>query len=472
MNTDKLKLAAVVFVLALCVYAAKRWGDWYEANYEYPLASVIYTGNADEVERLLGMGANIEGPGDGEPTPIHLAAKHGQTEIAEFLLAKGARLDVRDKDGDSPLRTAARSGSAEFVELFLAHGADKNARNDSASTSLFSTSNGGHTRTVGALLDHDTVLDDGSSALHAAVQNEHTEIVALLLDWGFDPNVGEELGSTPLHLAASQGLYEMASLLLGHGARTGVPASLVGEVSTPIYLAASYFPSDDTSQKFIDLLLEHGAQMTVWEEVMMGKAAELRVRLEGDPKLAVTPDRWGLMPLRYAIRSGDSSVVETLVEFGANFSTPGRYGYTPLFMAASNGHVEIIETLIELGANLNAVGRNGRTPLIVAAEYGHTNVVRALLEHGANPFAVRPNGHGPLSVAATHHHLDTVRVLIEFGAVPTATSLGGYDVPQIIADIELQIERNGYGSNMPSNVTEILSELKRVEEAQGAKPSQ
>jgi ankyrin repeat protein len=237
MNTDKFKVAVIVFVLALCFYAARRGNDWYEANYEYPLATVISVGNTDEVERLVGMGANIEGPGDGEPTPIHLAAKHGQTKIAEFLLAKGARLDVRDEDGWSPL--------------------------------------------------------------HAAVQNEHTETVALLLDWGIDPNVADKSGWTPLHVAATQGLYDIVSLLLGHGARTGVPASLAGEVRTPIFRAASNFSNVDKSQKVIDLLLEHGAQMTIWEEVMMGKAAELRVRLEGDPKLAVTPDHWGSMPLRY-----------------------------------------------------------------------------------------------------------------------------------------------------------------------------
>jgi hypothetical protein len=390
MNTDKLKVASIVFVLALCFYAAWRGNDWYEANYEYPLATVIYVGNADEVERLVGMGANIERPGDGESTPIHLAAKHGQMEIAEFLLAEGARLDVRDEDGDSPLRTAARSGNAEFVELFLAHGADKNARNVSDSTPLVSAASRGHTRTVGALLDHDAAFDDESSALHAAVRNEHTETVALLLDWGFDPNVGEKLGHPPLHMAASQGLYNIVSLLLGHGARTGVPASLVGKVRTPIFQAARNFSNVENAQKVIDLLLEHGAQMTIWEEVMMGKAAELRVRLEGDPKLAVTPDDSGFMPLRFAILSGHSSVVETLVEFGADFSTPGLHGYTPLTLAASIGHVDIVEILIDVGADLNAADRYGRAPLIEAAEYGHTNVVRALLEHGADPFALRP----------------------------------------------------------------------------------
>ena len=43
------------------------------------------------------------------------------------------------------------------------------------------------------------------TALHAAAQNGHTDIVKLLLDAGADKDVVDKYGDTPLHVAAENG---------------------------------------------------------------------------------------------------------------------------------------------------------------------------------------------------------------------------------------------------------------------------
>ncbi|HTT22038.1 MAG TPA: ankyrin repeat domain-containing protein [Candidatus Sulfotelmatobacter sp.] len=69
-------------------------------------------------------------------------------------------------------------------------------------------------------------------ALAVASQYGHTEIVALLLDAGEDPNrfnpVGGHSHSTPLHQAAGNGHLEVVKLLVARGARTDVKDILFG----------------------------------------------------------------------------------------------------------------------------------------------------------------------------------------------------------------------------------------------------
>ena len=57
-----------------------------------------------------------------EPTPLHLAAWQGQTEIIRALLAAGANIETQDEDQRTPLHMAARNGHIEAIkELIGAH---------------------------------------------------------------------------------------------------------------------------------------------------------------------------------------------------------------------------------------------------------------------------------------------------------------------------------------------------------------
>ena len=55
--------------------------------------------------------------------------------------------------------------------------------------------------------------------LHRAAQEGNLAEAAKLLDRGFDPNVFDEIGKTPLHYAAAGEHADVVSLLLRRGAR-------------------------------------------------------------------------------------------------------------------------------------------------------------------------------------------------------------------------------------------------------------
>ena len=62
------------------------------------------------------------------------------------------------------------------------------------------------------------VHDQGTTALHEASRNGHTEITELLLKHGAIVDARSVRGRTPLHLASYRGFVEPVKVLLAHGA--------------------------------------------------------------------------------------------------------------------------------------------------------------------------------------------------------------------------------------------------------------
>jgi ankyrin repeat protein len=55
--------------------------------------------------------------------------------------------------------------------------------------------------------------------------------------------------------------------------------------------------------------------------------------------------------------------VKSLVEAGADINATTHRGATPLYVASQKGHVSIVEYLLEHGANVNSRFQNGFTPV-------------------------------------------------------------------------------------------------------------
>jgi ankyrin repeat protein len=77
------------------------------------------------------------------------------------------------------------------------------------------------------------------------------------------------------------------------------------------------------------------------------------------------------------------SVLQFLLERGADINVRNRFGETPLHLASFNGVLEVVRLLLEHGADEQAKNNDGKTPLQEAVEDGHDEVVELLREHGA-----------------------------------------------------------------------------------------
>uniref|UniRef100_A0A8C5YN68 Protein phosphatase 1 regulatory subunit 12C n=1 Tax=Marmota marmota marmota TaxID=9994 RepID=A0A8C5YN68_MARMA len=148
-------------------------------------------------------------------TPLHVAASCGYLDIARYLLSHGANIAAVNSDGDLPLDLAESDAMEGLLKAEIAHrGVDVEAAKRAEEELLLHDTrcwlNGGampearHPRT-------------GASALHVAAAKGYIEVMRLLLQAGYDPELRDGDGWTPLHAAAHWGVEDACRLLAEHG---------------------------------------------------------------------------------------------------------------------------------------------------------------------------------------------------------------------------------------------------------------
>ncbi len=105
-------------------------------------------------------------------------------------------LSIHDENGRTELHYAADGNYSKMVKILLKYGADPNAKNDIGETPLYIAA-----RTTTATIDQDTI-----------------EIIRNLLKYGADPNAKSNDGWMPLHNAASNRNLEAVKLLIKYNA--------------------------------------------------------------------------------------------------------------------------------------------------------------------------------------------------------------------------------------------------------------
>jgi Ankyrin repeats (3 copies) len=77
------------------------------------------------VRALVQAGAHVDARSDSKQcTPLHMAARRGNTEVAEALVDCGADMNARDRGGDTPLQRAKNCRKAGVASLLVLRGAE------------------------------------------------------------------------------------------------------------------------------------------------------------------------------------------------------------------------------------------------------------------------------------------------------------------------------------------------------------
>ncbi|XP_031117188.1 potassium channel SKOR-like isoform X1 [Ipomoea triloba] len=159
----------------------------HESELAMRLNCAAHEGDLYRLRCLIGAGADPAGVDYNGKSPLHLAASKGHEDIAQFLVQKGVNINLRDNFGNNPLFEAIKGGHDHVTCLLVK---------------------------AGASLD----IEDAGSCLCNVVAKKDIQFLRRLLDNGVNPNSKNYDLRTPLHLAASEGFYQMSSLLLEAGA--------------------------------------------------------------------------------------------------------------------------------------------------------------------------------------------------------------------------------------------------------------
>uniref|UniRef100_A0A669QAA9 Protein phosphatase 1 regulatory subunit 12C n=1 Tax=Phasianus colchicus TaxID=9054 RepID=A0A669QAA9_PHACC len=170
--------------------------------------------NMEVVQFLVESGADVNQADNEGWTPLHVAASCGYRDIAEYLLAHGADVAAVTSDGELPLEVAEDEGLEELLrEEVERRGVDVAAAKRAEEERML--------RDTRRWLDAGEIRDarhpaTGASALHVAAAKGYIEVMRLLLQAGYDPDVRDKDGWTPLHAAAHWGVEEACRLLAEH----------------------------------------------------------------------------------------------------------------------------------------------------------------------------------------------------------------------------------------------------------------
>lgn len=85
-----------------------------------------------------------------------------------------------------------------------------------------------------------------------------------------------------------------------------------------------------------------------------------------------------------------------------------------IFTAVNNNDTTLVQKLLQIGANPNRCDQDGKTPLHHAALKGHIEIAKILLEAGADPNAKDPLDYTPLHFASQHGHPAIIKLFKEY----------------------------------------------------------
>jgi ankyrin repeat protein len=196
--------------------------------------------------------------------------------------------------------------------------------------------------------------------LHSYIEEGDVKRVEHLISKGFNVNLQDKYGLTPLHVAVSFSFYKISEILIAAGAD---PKKFDHGGETALLIAAKEGDDD-----IVKLLIENGSDINA-EDIM------------------------GWTILSVFVDYDDTKMIEFALEKGADKNYKNRFGNTALNFAIDKGNFNSIKSLVETGADIDHKNNNGDTVLHILAHKGkaYNEISKYLLSKVDNVKATNKN---------------------------------------------------------------------------------
>ncbi|XP_039303113.1 serine/threonine-protein phosphatase 6 regulatory ankyrin repeat subunit B-like isoform X2 [Solenopsis invicta] len=376
-------------------------------------------------------------------TALQMAAWQGNVDLLNQLHGRGADINSIDKIGRCALYYAAYSGNTEVIKWLLEHGGDVDIKIGIYSSETNIPNDVDTANIQYSPLKRPLPIPDckGRTPLHYAVENNHADVVRILVERGADVNVEDEDRITPLLLAGSamnrtnrtemiNKFVKIVKILVD--AEASVNAIHPETGNTALHRAVKLDSAEATillKDARPDKCNNSGAT-PVHIAANRGNIETLRILLEAissdvdKPDKLTIPDCWGRTPLHYAVENNHADVVRVLVESRADVNFKDNHQITPLLLAGSAVHrtsrtetinkfVKIVKILVDAKASVNDSDPiTGNTALHHAVMLGSAEATKILLKD-TRLDNYDNCGNTPLHIAANTKNIEILNILLE-----------------------------------------------------------
>ncbi|MBE8400817.1 ankyrin repeat domain-containing protein [Leptospira borgpetersenii] len=128
-------------------------------------------------------------------------------------------------------------------------------------------------------------------------------------------------------------------------------------------------------------------------------------------------DNWGNTPLHIAVNEEQSSLIDFLLDRGADIHSKNMEGYTPVFKIpwGRKEGLEILQLLQKRGANLQDTSNTKDSLLHYAALNDNVPVIQYLLQNNVDPNSLTEEQETPLHWASRENCVKSAKILLAVG---------------------------------------------------------
>lgn len=265
-----------------------------------PIHIVAASGNVDIAKEILNRGSLVNIPNGQGKYPLQIAVDNNHTKMVELLVSEGAAINrtgsVRSGKWEHPLHTCIKNNNWDIFDILIKKGARIN-----------------------------TVNYKGETCIHYAIKHKQFTILQKLCAKGADVNIGN-----PLRLALLANSFQMAAILISHGAKVNAK----NEIGETVLSDLPMVFKKDVSRK-------SELHQFVYEKILLGSKDVINLR-----------DGHGFAPLHHAVMAGTIEFTRMLLDNGADINVVSPDNISPLFIAIGpGGDPNLAKFLIDNGAS-------------------------------------------------------------------------------------------------------------------------
>jgi len=357
------------------------------------ICDVASGGNFELFKKVAGKGLDIHKRYKLEDeytgTLLHAAIRGDNVKIAEYLLDNGLDIEGRDSNGYSALFLAATFDNPEMAKFLVGKGAYIYACSYYKNEFDIDT-----WRESGVVIDYLREVAKEKSSLPKEGLPSWRSFISGSPAYHFDVDIKgleafiagggsvtgkDEFGNTLLHYVAGAVEAEKSDILIRLVEDFGFDVNVVNVYGeTPLHNAAHYDMVENVRN-----LLAYGGDVHARDKE--GNTALLwmaNASFNGDPS-----------------GKDEFEITKMLLAAGADVNAQNVFGHTVLYRFSDNydgRHTGLMQFLLDHGADVHHRANNGETPLHEATATVSVKIMKLLLEAGADPRALNIYNKTPL----------------------------------------------------------------------------